>query len=152
MAPQLPAGEQVVFVARASSQLQLMIADLSRGMRAALSPAGDVFQPSISPHSREVVFASRAGGDAELYVMRPGETAPRQLTDNIYDDSHPQWSPDGASILFQANPQGVSQFFLMDAVGTSRRQLSLMRTICGGRPGRPMAARWSMTLAVIFHL
>ena len=61
-APYIAASEQVVFIARASGKLQLMIADLSRGKRATLIPAGvDVFQPSVSPHSREVVYASRAG-------------------------------------------------------------------------------------------
>jgi len=129
LAPQLPPGELVVFVARASSQRQLMIADLSRGMRATLTAAGgEVFQPSISPHTRETVFASRAAGDAELYTLRPGEAAPRQLTDNAHDDSHPQWSPDGTSILFQADPQGVAQIFLMDADGGNRRQLSFNET------------------------
>lgn len=129
LAPQLPPGDQVVFVARPSGQRQLMIADLSRGMRATLSAAGeDVFQPSISPPSREVVYASRAVGDAELFSLRPGEAAPRQLTDNAHDDSHPRWSPDGASILFQAAPKGVAQFFLIDADGGNRRQLSFNET------------------------
>ncbi len=128
-APLLPASEEVVFVARASGQLQLMIADMSRGLRAALTPAGgDVMQPSISPHSREVVFASRAGGDAELYLLQPGKAEPRQLTDNSFEDSHPQWSPDGESIVFQSDPQGVFQFFLLDADGTNRRQLTSNKT------------------------
>lgn len=128
-APRLSTSEQVVFVARVSSQLQLMIADLSRGMRAALAPAGgDVFQPSVSPHSGAIAYASGAGGDAELYALRPGQAAPRQLTDNAYDDSHPQWSPDGASILYQADPHGVLQFFLMDVDGSNRRQLTFNET------------------------
>lgn len=128
-APKLPSSEEVVFVARASGRLQLMIADMSRGIRAALTPAGgDVMQPSISPHSREVVFASRAGGDAELYLLQPGNAAPRQLTDNSYEDKHPQWSPDGESIVFQADPQGVFQFFLIDADGTNRRRLTTNET------------------------
>ena len=128
-APRLSMSEQVVFVARASSQLQLMIADLSRSMRATLARAGgDVFQPSVSPHSREIVFASRAGGDAELYALKLGQGAPRQLTDNAYDDTHPQWSPDGASILYQADPQGVVQFFLMDVDGGNSRQLTFNET------------------------
>ena len=131
LAPQLPPGELAVFVARASGRRHLMIADLSRGMRATLTAAGDdVFQPSISPRSRQVVYASRAGGDAELYSLRPGEAAPRQLTDNAHDDSHPQWSPDGASILFQADPQGVAQFFLIEANGGNRRQISFNQTDC----------------------
>ena len=125
VATRLPASAEVVFVARASGQLQLMIADLSRGMRANLTKADGAFsQPSISPHSREVVFTSRAGGDAELYAVLPGEAAPRQLTDNAYDDAHPQWSPDGETIVFQADPQGVVQFFLIDADGANRRQLT----------------------------
>lgn len=125
----LPASEQVVFVARASGQLQLMIADLSRSLRARLAPSiADVMQPSVSARSAEIVFASGAGGDAELYLLKPGEAAPRQLTNNAYEDSHPQWSPDGEAILFQANPQGVVQFFLIDANGGSLRQLTFNET------------------------
>ena len=125
LAPQLDAGEQVVFVARASGQLQLMIADLSRGLRAAMPQAGgDVFQPSVSPHSGEVVFASRSGGDAELYLLRLGDSAPRQLTDNSFDDLSPQWSPVADAIVYQANPSGVHQFFLIDADSGVPRQLS----------------------------
>jgi Tol biopolymer transport system component len=121
----LPARAEVVFVARASGQQQLMIADFNRGLRAALTNAGGAFsEPSISPRSREVVFSSRVGGDAELYALRPGEAQPRPLTDNAYDDAHPQWSPDGETILFQADPQGVVQFFLIDADGANRRQLT----------------------------
>lgn len=127
-APYLPASEQVVFVARAAGQLQLMIADLGRGMRAALAPAGDVFQPSVSPHSGEIAFASRVGGDAELYALRPGQAEPRQLTDNAFDDTHPRWSPDGETIVYQADPQGIVQFFQIDAAGTNRRQLTFNET------------------------
>lgn len=128
-ATKLPASQELVFVARASGQLQLMIADMRRGIRAALTPAGgDVLQPSISPHSREVVFASRAGGDSELYLLQPGNAEPRQLTENAYEDAHPQWSPDGESILFQADPQGVFQLFLIDADGSNRRQLTANNT------------------------
>ena len=128
-ASKLPASQELVFVARASGQLQLMIADMRRGIRAALTPAGgDVLQPSISPHSREVVFASRAGGDSELYLLQPGNAEPRQLTENAYEDARPQWSPDGESILFQSDPQGVFQLFLIDADGSNRRQLTANNT------------------------
>ncbi|MDE2747389.1 MAG: DPP IV N-terminal domain-containing protein [Chloroflexota bacterium] len=129
LAPQLAAGEQAVFVARVSGQLQLTIADLSRGLRAALPQAGgDVFQPSISPHSGELAFASRSGGDAELYLLRLGDGAPRQLTDNSFDDLSPEWSPAGDAIVYQANPRGVHQFFLIDADGGDPRQLSFNET------------------------
>ena len=125
----LPSRDEVVFVARAWGQLQLMIADMSRGVRAALKQAGgDVMQPSISPYTRQVVFASRAGGDSELYLLQPGNAEPRQLTDNSYEDKHPDWSPDGESVVFQANPQGVFHFFLIDADGTNRRQLTSNET------------------------
>ena len=127
-APRFTADEQVVFVARVSGQLQLMIADLRRGMRASLSAAGDVHHPSIAAQSREIVFTSRAGGDAELHLLRLGEGAPRQLTENAYDDTHPQWSPDGEAILFQANPRGVDQFFLIDVDGANLRQLTTNET------------------------
>ncbi|MCY3833273.1 MAG: hypothetical protein OXG85_09655 [Chloroflexi bacterium] len=128
-APHISASEQVVYVASVSGRQQLRIADLTRGISARLAPDfADALQPNISPRTRDLVFASRRGGDAELYWLRLGDSAPRQLTDNNYDDLNPEWSPDGEWIVYQANPGGIHQFFLIDAAGEKRRQLTFNET------------------------
>lgn len=38
-----------------------------------------------------------------LYHFKKGDEAPRQLTFGAYDDSDPQWSPDGQKIAFVSN-------------------------------------------------
>lgn len=38
-----------------------------------------------------------------LYIFNPGDTAAIQLTFGEYDDSDPQWSPDGKTIAFVSN-------------------------------------------------
>lgn len=48
----------------------------------------------------------------------------RQLTDNVFFDAIPGWSPDGARIVFQSDRDGDSEIFVMDADGSDVRQLT----------------------------
>lgn len=57
-----------------------------------LTNGGGNLAPSYSPDGHWIVFTSyRAGGDAEIWVMRPDGSDPRQLTHNDYADWQPRW-------------------------------------------------------------
>ena len=123
--PLLPPSERAVYVAGISGRRQLMISDLSWIISMDLPPfTGDVFQPSVSPDGREVVFAANSDGDRELYSLKLGEGEPRKLTDNDHEDLHPQRSPDGKWIVYQSNPDGIYQFFLLDSRSGNARRLT----------------------------
>lgn len=124
LAPLLSPAEVAVFVASIQGRRQLMLADLAWGISAALPPHDrDVFQPSATG-SGELLFAAYREGDSELYRLRLGEGAPEQLTDNAFDNLHPQWSPAGGLIAYQANPSGAFHIFILDVANGETRQLT----------------------------
>ena len=62
--------------------------------------AGSHSQPSFAPDGQSFAFINNSGGEAHVWLLNPGEAAPRQLTDGPFVDSRPRWSPDGRTILF----------------------------------------------------
>ena len=76
-----------------------------------------------------MAFASNRDWDFEIYVMKANtpESAtnrPVKLTKNSVQDLSPDWSPDGARIVFERNNSIVEQVYLMKADGTRQKQLS----------------------------
>lgn len=120
-----PPAEGAVFVATIQGRRQLMLADLSRGLRVSLPPHdGDAFQPAVSPDLSDVIFAAYHDGDSELYRLRLGSGEAEQLTANNTDDLHPQWSPDGGRIVYQAELAEISQVYILHLKSGDRRQLT----------------------------
>jgi Tol biopolymer transport system component len=78
-------------------------------------PTNEVFARSSSLDG-EIVFASNADGDYELFLMRPGGGGVRQLTRNGWDDIFPAWSPDGKRIAYVDTRDG-SRIRVMDRDG-----------------------------------
>ncbi|HSE23746.1 MAG TPA: carboxypeptidase regulatory-like domain-containing protein [Pyrinomonadaceae bacterium] len=61
--------------------------------------------PAWSPDGLRIAFDSSRNGlsDHELYVMSADGTNQTRLTDNIYEDRFPTWSPDSQKIGFSGN-------------------------------------------------
>jgi hypothetical protein len=76
-----------------------------------------------------IAFASRRGGDYEIYTMRPDGSDVRQVTDNRLDEAMPVWSPDGTSIAFtgavgDSDDALVHEVFVMRADGSDQKRLT----------------------------
>jgi eukaryotic-like serine/threonine-protein kinase len=80
--------------------------------------------PSLSPDSREIVYAGRtAAGEAGLYLRAMnGGAAVRLSTDA--SDGTPALSPDGQRIAFSSSRDKSAGIFVMDRRGTSARRLT----------------------------
>jgi TolB protein len=81
------------------------------------TPAGLFFEvePAWSPDGEQVAFASRRGGDFDLYVTGADGKGTRQLTDAKGEETHPSWSPDGTRIVFQRG--SPAHLWIVDADG-----------------------------------
>lgn len=66
--------------------------------------------------SGRILFQSDMDGDAEIYLLTSRGVS--RLTDNVWNDEYPRWSPDGRRIAFAANPGGAYDLFVMAADGS----------------------------------
>ena len=89
--------------------------------------------PNVPPNTLEQVFNS-----AEIYLIDPDGTHPRQLTDNQASEPFATLSPDGKKIVFESNrlrdeengePVNTWDLFVMNTDGTEQQHL-----IRGGSP------------------
>jgi len=80
---------------------------------------GPEYFPSLSPDGKSVVYASRAGGNWDIYLQRVGGRNPVNLTmDSQADDTQPVFSPDGERIAFRSERE-QGGIYVMGATGES---------------------------------
>ncbi|MBK5098425.1 MAG: PD40 domain-containing protein, partial [Gemmatimonadetes bacterium] len=61
---------------------------------------GEIYTPTFSPDGQRVAFAAIIGGYMDLFVTDLATGDLRRLTNDLYTDLQPAWSPDGAVIAF----------------------------------------------------
>jgi TolB protein len=105
------------------------------GLRPLLNRPGD-HSPRWSPDGSRVAFLSNRGGRAKLYVMSGDGSGVRSLSDDPGEDAlvwrHSQiepslydpWSPDGHTIAFHNDRDGLMAIYLVNADGTGQRRLT----------------------------
>jgi dipeptidyl aminopeptidase/acylaminoacyl peptidase len=95
-----------------------------------------VSDAQISPDGKQVVYAvgavdmekNRVARNLWLASTDKDKPARRQLTATDKSDTHPRWSPDGKSILFESTRSGSSQLWIIDVAGGEARQLTTIAT------------------------
>jgi tricorn protease len=74
--------------------------------RLTTNPAND-YDYSWSPDSDRIVYLSDRNGPYNVYVVDAKTKAEKRLTQDAYDNTSPQWSPDGKLLSFlRSGPQG----------------------------------------------
>ena len=111
-------------------EIYVMDADGANLQRLTNHPDGD-FHPSWSPDGKWIAFLSRRdqvrskhGIAAEIYVMDAGGGNPQRLTNDLHDDYHPSWSPDGKQIAFASVRDGNTDIYVIDADGGNEQRLT----------------------------
>jgi Tol biopolymer transport system component len=79
--------------------------------------------PAWSPDHQWLAFRSSAGGNWQVYKIRPDGS---ELTRLTYDGQNyePNWSPDGSQILFVSDRDGNKEIYLMNADGSNQTRLT----------------------------
>ncbi len=95
-------------------------------------PALGIMKPAISPDGKQIAFA--ALGD--LWIMPVGGGRPQRLTQDVFVEMDPAWSPDGQSLVFSSDRSGWMDLWIRDLATGRDRQLSDL-------PSAEMGAEWS---------
>jgi Tol biopolymer transport system component len=110
-------GESTLWVAAADNVKQP--AQITSGAADAEGAGGVDWMPDGS-----IVYASRASGNLDLWILDPQTGTRRQLTSDPADDQQPSLSPDGRSIAFVSGREGGNRIWVMHADGTEPRAVS----------------------------
>ncbi len=85
----------------------------------------DDMLPSVTPHSAAIAYASRAGGNLDVYLRPLAGGGAMRLTSQTTDDSEPALSPDGEKIAWTSQERDVKgDIWVMNANGGGKRQLT----------------------------
>jgi Tol biopolymer transport system component len=85
----------------------------------------------------------RAGGDG-IYLVRPDGTNPHELLpDAKYNAYHPDWSPNGTQIAFDAETGGGNEIWVVNADGTNAAAIVRRSTNCAISCGEVAEPAWS---------
>jgi TolB protein len=88
----------------------------------------DNLSPTFSPDGRRIAFISTRAGPPQLYVMAADGTDQELLAPFDFgatgSSNAPEWSADGASVVFHREVSRSPQIFLVDVSGRRVRQLT----------------------------
>ncbi len=79
--------------------------------------------PDVSPDGAWLAFHS-GGNQHDIFVTRTDGKGRRQLTNDLYYDRFPRWSPDGERIAFYSNRGGSTDIWTIRPDGSELRQIT----------------------------
>ena len=86
--------------------------------------ASTTFDITCTFVQRPMAFSTDRDGNIEIYAMNADGSDPVRLTDDPAVDEQPDWSPDGAKIVFTAGAEAGGGLRVMDAGGSTATQLT----------------------------
>ena len=77
----------------------------------------------ISPDNKWIAVSS-AGQQEDIYIMHSDGSGITKLTNDIFKDRNPQWSPDGKNLVFYSDRSGKYEIWQINVDGSNLRQLT----------------------------
>ncbi|MEE9610095.1 MAG: hypothetical protein V3W19_02530, partial [Desulfatiglandales bacterium] len=77
--------------------------------------------PTWNPDGKRIAYQ---GSDYNIWVMLSDGSSKERLTDDIFRDEQPEFSPSGELIAFVSERGGRQEIWLMDSNGKEKRQIT----------------------------
>jgi len=99
-----PDGKHIVFESSRSGFSEVWMSNAEGGNPVQLTHFNGPLtgSPAWAPDSQKIVFDSRSGSHANVYVMDIDERVPHVVNTNVAENSTPSWSHDGNWIYFRS--------------------------------------------------
>ena len=100
-----PDSKYIAFAAKAGGEDALNIVDVKKRkiVRAMKFGMDGVFSPAWSPKNDEIAFVGLKHGVCDIYAVDLQTQAVRKITDDVFSDLEPSYSPDGSRIAFSSD-------------------------------------------------
>ncbi len=129
-----PDGTRIAFISYAAwNSIAVASADSGRGGRGVTLFRGLVEPSSLSwhPSGDRLLLCARS---ADLWTIPASGGPAERLTNDIFDDRKPDFSPDGKRIVFESNRDGNPGVWTLDAAGGAPRLLLPHPSVADAHP------------------
>jgi Tol biopolymer transport system component len=161
-----PDGKSIAFAGLSGGISDLFVYDLASGQARRLTNGREAeLQPAWSPDGRTIAFATDRGPDTDFGNLAFGEMRlatiaaeggePRALATFPRGKSiNPQYTPDGRSIYFVSDQDGVSDVYRVatDGSGSPQRVTNVATGVSGISGGSPALSVASRTGTLVFSV
>lgn len=120
-----PLSELILFSCRVGNYYRIYtVRPDGRDLRPVLNLRRNCREPNLCAVNNEIVFSMFSDGSWNLYKTDLRGAYIERLTDSIYTDRHPVWSPDGETIVFETDRWGAGELACIDKNGENLRRLT----------------------------
>ncbi len=107
-----PDSKRFAFVAYVKGRNVLLIKDPQSGAtkeEIKIPDVSAIAHPAWSPDGKEIAFSGMNDGQTDLYVYNLKSKKVRQLTDDLFSEVYPDYSPDGQYLIFSSDRKTFEQ-------------------------------------------
>ena len=125
-------GRVLAYRSGGSAKRQLCWLDRSGQRLSSIGPPGEyIQQPQLSPDGKRVALSQPdlQTGNRDIWLMDLSRGIPLRFTFGASNEWRPIWSPDGSNILYQNDPNGVSDLYQKVTTGTGEAELLFSSSI-----------------------
>ncbi len=136
-----PDGSKILFCGIKDGKLDLFTVDIETETYVRLTnDFFDEFDPRWSPDGKKIVFSSdrvnppyeytinQISDAYNIFIMNADGSDVKQIVDSPFNDSSPDWSPDGNDIVFTSDRNGIVNLYSVDTSEMSIQPLTNLLT------------------------